>query len=183
MAITLNGTTGIDAGASLEADAITLAGANVATQAYADAVTPTSFTGNGFSAYRNTTQSISSATFTKVQHNTEVFDTGGEFDNATNYRFTPTKAGKYLVVAYGKCLVGSIHIVINSIYVNGTRTYDSIVQGSNPSSTIGTPAVAVVDMNGSTDYVEHYFYQNSGTSSNLQTGPVGCNFSAMYLGD
>jgi len=40
MAITLNGTTGIDAGASLEADAITLAGANVATQAYADAVTP-----------------------------------------------------------------------------------------------------------------------------------------------
>jgi len=40
MAITLNGTTGIDAGASLEADAITLAGATVATQAYADAVTP-----------------------------------------------------------------------------------------------------------------------------------------------
>lgn len=40
MAVTINGTTGIDAGASLEADAITLAGANVATQAYADAVTP-----------------------------------------------------------------------------------------------------------------------------------------------
>jgi hypothetical protein len=37
MTVTINGTTGIDAGASLEADAITLAGSNVATQAYADA--------------------------------------------------------------------------------------------------------------------------------------------------
>ena len=36
MTVTINGTTGIDAGASLEADAITLAGSNVATQTYAD---------------------------------------------------------------------------------------------------------------------------------------------------
>ena len=32
---------------------------------------------------------------TKVQFDTESFDTDNAYDNSTNYRFTPTVAGKY----------------------------------------------------------------------------------------
>ena len=46
-----------------------------------------------FSAYRSTSQSISNATWSKVQFQTEEFDTAGYYDNATNYRFTPLIAG------------------------------------------------------------------------------------------
>jgi hypothetical protein len=40
---------------------------------------------------------ITSNTFTKVQINTEEFDTNSNFDSTTNYRFTPTVAGYYQV--------------------------------------------------------------------------------------
>ena len=43
-----------------------------------------------FEAQLTSTQSISNSTDTKVQFDTEVFDTDNCFDNSTNYRFTPT---------------------------------------------------------------------------------------------
>jgi hypothetical protein len=39
---------------------------------------------------------------TKVQIDTEVFDTDRYYDNTTNYRFTPLVAGKYFV--YGNIM-------------------------------------------------------------------------------
>ena len=48
-----------------------------------------------FLATLSADQSISNSTLTKVQFNTEVFDTNSNYDNATNYRFTPTVAGYY----------------------------------------------------------------------------------------
>ena len=50
-----------------------------------------------FQAYRSSTQTISGSTWTKVQFNTEIYDTDSDYDNSTNYRFTPTVAGKYYV--------------------------------------------------------------------------------------
>ena len=52
-----------------------------------------------FLVYRNSTQSISSATYTKVQFDTEDIDTDSAYDNSTNYRFTvPSgKDGKYFI--------------------------------------------------------------------------------------
>lgn len=53
-----------------------------------------------FEAYRSGSgQSITNNTFTKIQFNSEVFDTDSAYDNATNYRFTvPSgQAGKYYV--------------------------------------------------------------------------------------
>ena len=55
-----------------------------------------------FSAYRSggTGQSVSGSTWTKLQANTELFDTDSAYDNSSNYRFTvPSgKAGKYFFV-------------------------------------------------------------------------------------
>jgi len=58
----------------------------------------------GNSALKNTpsflvtvsgTQSIPHNTYTKVQFNSELYDTDNTFDSSSNYRFTPAVAGKY----------------------------------------------------------------------------------------
>ena len=40
---------------------------------------------------------LTSNSFTKVAFNSELYDTDNFYDNSTNYRFTPTTAGKYMV--------------------------------------------------------------------------------------
>lgn len=44
-------------------------------------------------------QSVTGGSQVKLALNTETFDTNGEFDNATNYRFRPTRAGYFLIAA------------------------------------------------------------------------------------
>ena len=46
-------------------------------------------------------QSIANGTETKVAFNIEDFDTDGNYDHLTNYRFTPTTSGKYLPEVVG----------------------------------------------------------------------------------
>jgi len=50
-----------------------------------------------FYVVRGSNQTISSASTTKIQFDTEIFDTAGAYDNSSNYRFTvPSgQAGKY----------------------------------------------------------------------------------------
>ena len=52
-----------------------------------------------FFARLSSDQSISSDTSTKIQVDSEVFDSDGTYDNSSNYRFTPAVAGKYFVFA------------------------------------------------------------------------------------
>jgi len=57
-------------------------------------------TGPAFSAYQSSGQTISStSTWTKINFQTEEFDTNNNFDSTTNYRFTPQIAGYYQVNA------------------------------------------------------------------------------------
>ena len=52
-----------------------------------------------FYAYMSANQTVTNNVNTKAQVNTEVLDTDGCYDNSSNYRFTPTTAGKYVVYA------------------------------------------------------------------------------------
>ena len=52
-----------------------------------------------FFARLSSDQSISSDTSTKIQVDSEVFDSDNTYDNSSNYRFTPAVAGKYFVFA------------------------------------------------------------------------------------
>jgi len=68
----------------------------------ANSGTATGFGGDNtpaFFAERLGDMSISDATLTKIEFNTEIFDTDSAYDNSTNYRFTvPSgEGGKYLV--------------------------------------------------------------------------------------
>jgi hypothetical protein len=55
-----------------------------------------------FEAYSTADQTISDDVYTKVQFDTERFDTDNCYDNTTNYRFTPTVAGKYFIYAFAR---------------------------------------------------------------------------------
>ena len=50
-----------------------------------------------FSAYIGSAQTVSPSTTTKLQFNSERFDTASAYDSTTNYRFTPLVAGYYQV--------------------------------------------------------------------------------------
>ena len=95
---------------------------------------------------------------TKVNNNTEVYDTNNAYDNVTNYRFTPQVAGKYFV--YGKVRGQSdtssqLDFVTTFIYKNGVAITSSTTMFRNNFGRSATPFVAtVVIMNGSSDYVE-----------------------------
>jgi hypothetical protein len=113
-----------------------------------------------FEAFLTTNQSVSEDTQTKVQCNSEVFDTAGAYDNSSNYRFTPQVAGKYYV--YGavnmNCnAVSSLKFCYLFTKKNGSDTihYSQSDHRDNYAGYNLTVEVGgVIDMNGSSDYVE-----------------------------
>jgi len=98
-----------------------------------------------------TTQSVSSGVFTKCLFDTVARDTQSWWD-ATNHRYTPQKAGMYLV-GVGLYATGtSISVNDSVIYVNGVEMYRASQEGG---AGVGTLVVTgLVPMNGSTDYIE-----------------------------
>jgi len=120
------------------------------------------------------------ATFFKGNYNTEVYDTNGCYDPSTNQRFTPTVAGKYFIYqsanfdAQGISNFGSCKI---AIYKNGSSYRQSYFdEYNNYYSYAKTPYLGtVVDMNGSSDYVEGYCFFNiiTGTAYRVTYGVFG----------
>lgn len=136
--------------------------------------------GPAFSAYRSTTQSIANASFTKVQCDTEEFDTNSNYDNSTNYRFTPTVAGYYQIsgavagaAAYAQLLA--------SIYKNGSEFKRGAQAGSAGAYLFQAAVSALIYLNGTTDYVELYAYQQSGGSGTINNGQALTYFQAAMV--
>ncbi len=127
-----------------------------------------------FEAYLNSRQNISDNTDTKVAFDVEVFDTGGQYDHSTNYRFTPTTSGKYFVYAnvgmgsgdnsaFG---TGNINIRKNgSDYVKGR--FDN---SSNSVNSMYKNISSVISMNGSGDYVEIFINVNTSSGTPFAEG-------------
>jgi hypothetical protein len=155
--------------------------AGAVTQAYIQ--TGVGGTGPAFSAYQSAAQTIANNTQTKLQCNTEEFDTASCYDNATNYRFTPNVAGYYQVS-------GEICYLINaatstlcdvSIWKNGSRVKQGVTMCNNTGGVERPTASALIYMNGSTDYIEFYTFQSSGGSTNINTSSGIDNFFQAFL--
>ena len=125
--------------------------------------------GPAFSAYLSTAQSISSSTFTKVQCNTEEFDTNSNYDNSTNYRFTPTVAGYYQISGCINFSSSTKVEFLTSIFKNGSEFKRGSYVAISTALSQSCPVSALVYLNGTTDYVELYGYLN-GTGSLLFNG-------------
>ena len=146
-----------------------------------------------FEAYLSADQSVSDAVLTKAEIDTKVFDTDNCFDTST-HRFTPTVAGRYFV--YAKvCMSGSadasVRDIQTRIYKNGTSYANTDYRFDNNDIARGSPnTIAIVDMNGTTDYLEVFGYINtiSGSPSFLSdvTGTVSehknTSFGAYRIG-
>jgi hypothetical protein len=129
-----------------------------------------------FSAYQSSAQTLSSSTFTKIQFQTKEFDTNSNFDNVTNYRFTPTVAG-YYQISGGFQVSSSATPVRLAIYKNGSVfKYLGITDSSSLS---GIYSSALIYLNGSTDYIELYGYV--GTGQALLSNSTSTYFQASMV--
>ena len=124
---------------------------------------------------------ISSATYVKAQNGTELFDTDNDYDNSSNYRFTPSVAGKYFLTARIAADPDSnMQFMFAAIYKNGSKIAQSL-KGFNNTDPIGNNYFSIelsmiAEANGSSDYFEAYAYLHqdgdfrSNSGANLFSG-------------
>lgn len=147
-----------------------------------DAIAGISLGGEGFSAYDSTGTSLSNGAFTKVQCDTEEWDSEGDYDNATNYRHTPSVAGKWLYIGMCDVAAASSGSRYEAIYKNGSIARDG-TQAYHPSTgNAHGPVVALLDMNGSGDYAEFFVRQDTGSSRTATTGADQTYFQGVRVG-
>ena len=112
-----------------------------------------------FEAYLSSDQTgITDNVNTKVQFDIERFDTNNAYDNSTNYRFQPTIAGKYYCYANVKLepttsqttAAQFLSIMKNGVEYNRSD-YDP---PDNEDSGVAMYTFSVLELNGSSDYVE-----------------------------
>jgi hypothetical protein len=138
-----------------------------------------------FSAYMGSNQTVTNVTFTKLQMNTEVFDTNNNYDPVTNFRFTPTVAGYYSVIA--SCTLQSTtatHRVSAYIYRNGVSYKGGVNSAAGGLSFPLSEASTILYMNGSSDFVEAYVYIDigSGTGTIFADNSSRSQFSGVLVG-
>jgi hypothetical protein len=134
--------------------------------------------GPAFKVYQTSiTQTLSNNADTKVILNTEVFDTANCFDSTTNYRFTPNVAGYYMLaqtVVTAAVNSGGTLEILARIRKNGSTDLTwstNLVPSTQHFNAITSSTVTY--MNGTTDYVELYIYQNTNASLNVVGGIEG----------
>jgi hypothetical protein len=129
-----------------------------------------------FSAYASSGTNIATSTWVKMPCNTEEFDTNSNYDNASNYRFTPTVAGYYQINGYVELNSGSGNGFI-ALYKNGSVFRYGVHAGINVSNGLGMTLSTIMYFNGTTDYIELYATQNSGI-----TIATGSGAASVYFG-
>ena len=130
-----------------------------------------------FFAYKDVTQTAATGTATKVTFATELFDTNSNFASST---FTPTTSGKYFVTA-NVSAQGNITTAawICWLYKNGTAIARTNQYHSSGEPTSGL--TTLVNMNGTTDTLEIYLYQTSGSTQTMYQGQEYTYFGAYKI--
>ena len=134
-----------------------------------------------FAAYLGSNQSISNATATKMNYDTEVYDTDSAFNTST-YTFTIPSggAGKYFFFAnltVAGAVAGDKHI----IYLYKNNSLDAFIsrsvgRGDDDSIQLS----AFVDASVS-DYFDIRYYHNFGTTKTVEAGVTRTVFGAYKL--
>jgi hypothetical protein len=143
-----------------------------------------------FSAYSNANQTVSNGVQTKVQLNTELFDTASCFNNTgstvggiPSYSFRPNVAGYYQFnIIGGATASSSLTFNYMSLAKNGEAVNLAVYGPYAGTSSYGS-LTALIYLNGTTDYVELYIrVDGSGTLSiNGSTPPAISIMSASLV--
>jgi len=96
---------------------------------------------------------------TKITFDTEDYDTDNAYDTSTG-KFTPQVAGKYFIIVQVRFAdtASSTDIATANIYKNGSNLIGQGV-GFDSDYAPYIQTSGIVEMNGSTDYIEGYSYQ------------------------
>ena len=141
-----------------------------------------------FHAYLSSTVEVTNAANTKLAANTEVLDTDNCYDNSTKYRFQPTTAGKYFVYGLinGQTNGYRLYFVKTKIYKNGSEVAtNGNTINDNVLYRLGVSVQSIVDMNGSSDYLELFGQVDihaNGTEQFLGASTQPCYFGAYRIG-
>ena len=133
-----------------------------------------------FSAALSANESISHNTWTKIPYDTKGFDTTSDYDNATNYRYTPSVAGYYQVNA-GGYIINTTGFTGTAIYKNGSFAKRGSSDAPSSANSVQSINSALIYLNGSTDYLEVYVYQGSGSAKNLSSNSSQTYFQAHLV--
>ena len=136
----------------------------------------------------DTPQTVSMTTRTKIQFKYEIADLDGLFDNSTNYRYTPQVAGWYWVNMNVSINNGSGISHLMTAYLDKNGSQYATFEGGGGGNGDGTykrygdnnsiSISSIIELNGSSDYVEGYIYQANASSAsrnldNLSTTMMG----------
>jgi len=128
-------------------------------------------------------QDFANNTYVKLQYDGETFDSDGKYDNSTNYRFTPTVAGKYFIYASATLSpqnqtdweYGNI-----AIYKNGSEYRNQIFDArGNPLFRPYIAVNAIIDLDAD-DYVEIYGRINSSDAGTNTLQATNSNYFGAY---
>jgi len=136
-----------------------------------------------FQAFVSSNQTLSDNTQVKIQANTESFDTDNCYDNSTNYRFTPTVAGKYCFYANVRTSAGDDNnaSTSGSIYKNGSIAAQLQLHThiSAEAANISAGNMIILEANGSSDYFEFFGLCNDTSGDGVA---VGDSYPITYFG-
>ena len=135
-----------------------------------------------FRAYATGGTSCASGSSTKLLFAGVTFDTNSNYSSS---RFTPTVAGYYQIQAsIGFLSTSTSGFCRLSIFKNGSDYCDGApFQNSNYTATYSpNPSVSgLVYCNGTTDYIEIYLYQTSGSTFSTDTGSLTSYGSGYWV--
>ena len=124
------------------------------------------------------TQNISTASWTKIQFNSEVYDTDSTFDSSSNYRFTPAVAGKYnFYLGITLDDLDDDKLLQAKIYKNGSAEATSLVQVVGNNGNKQSINLSWSDTSDDNDYYEAYVYHNIGSDEELRT-----DYQTIFMG-
>ena len=139
-----------------------------------------------FKATMSASHGITDAVYTKVQFNTESFDTDSAYDHSTNYRFTvPSgEGGKYYLTATiqpDSTGAGQLERAGVAFYVNGAQEIKTETKfDNNPVYFAGFNLSTILTLSAG-DYVEVYGYADDNSGGPIVNAGNQNEFSGYKL--
>ena len=137
-----------------------------------------------FEAVVGSNQTLTDNTTTIVAFNTEIFDTDSKYDHSTNYRFTPTVAGKYFVyISIGVSAEGDAELqnMFAMLYKNGSQTKNSHFNFAGNNARFATGTVNAIITLDSDDYVDARIQAADSSGSSIVQATPYSTFGAYKL--
>jgi hypothetical protein len=142
-----------------------------------------------FRAHRNGTDqtgadAATGGAYTIVKLTNEDYDTHSWFDTTT-WKYTPQRAGKYFFCAnVGLLSCGNATLIVSNLYKNGTTSLDGsfIYNASGSTANMTTQAVFMVEMNGSTDYVQLRVFNGNVGNKDINGSATATSLGGYWIG-